>query len=261
MSSPAFAELRGIPGTAVAAKAQLYSDARKRSFLFFLQSLSLKEGGLRGVAHALLESISGVLRGRVSGLLVECCINPKVVIQFSDEPSSSQPHFSLLKIEIADALREFQDRYEAKVKSDFVLTTIGKEIFETLDHALAIGKMVVIEGESGSGKTTAADAWCSPHQGRARFVSLSGITHKTGFFRQLATAIGLSASKRKASDMQVKVEEFFRKTRLMLVIDEAHYLFPRLQQRSQSRPGRLDQYRACQSQRTCCLFAPINLQS
>ena len=36
-----------------------------------------------------------------------------------------------------------------EVKSDFVLTTIGKEIFETLDHALAIGKMVVIDGAKG----------------------------------------------------------------------------------------------------------------
>jgi len=34
--------------------------------------------------------------------------------------------------------------------------------------------------------------------------------------------------------MQMKVEEFFHKTRLMLVIDEAHYLFPRLQQRESS---------------------------
>ena len=56
MSSPEFADLRGIPGSAVAAKAQLYPDARKRSLLFFLQSLSLKEGGLRRVAQALVES-------------------------------------------------------------------------------------------------------------------------------------------------------------------------------------------------------------
>src|SRR6266700_4188953 len=61
-----------------------------------------------------------------------------------------------------------------------------------------------------------------------------GITHKTGFFRKLATAIGLAASKRKGSDIQVKVEEFFHKSRLMPVIDEAHYLWPRLQQRESS---------------------------
>jgi hypothetical protein len=140
---------------------------------------------------------------------------------------------------LIDALRDFQDRYEAKVKSDLVLTTIGKEVFETLDHCLDIGKMVVIEGESGSGKTTAVEAWCAQHQGEARFVSLSGITHKTGFFQKVATAIGLAASNRKASKMQIKVEEFFRRTRLMLVIDEAHYLF-RHQPRSNSNPELVD---------------------
>ena len=35
MSSPEYAQLRGIPGTAVATKAQLYPEARKRSLLFF----------------------------------------------------------------------------------------------------------------------------------------------------------------------------------------------------------------------------------
>src|SRR5260370_1788829 len=94
--------------------------------------------------------------------------------------------------------------------------------------------MVVIEGQSGSGKTTAAEAWCAQHQGEARFVSLGGITHKTGFFRKLAMTIGLAASKRKGSDIQVKVEDFFHKSRLMLVVDEAHYLWPRLQQRESS---------------------------
>ena len=235
MSSPEYAELRGIPGTTVAAKAQLYTDARKRSLLFFLQSLSLKDGGLQRVSRRLLERFPDHSEAELAHFLVEFCINPKLVVQFSDEESppnqsSSVPFYT----KIADALRYLQTRYEAKIKSDFVLTTIGKEVFETLDHALAIGKMVVIEGESGSGKTTAAEAWCRQRQGHARFVSLSGITHKTGFFRQLATAIGLAASKRKGSDIQVKVEEFFHKTRLMLVIDEAHYLFPRLQQRESS---------------------------
>ncbi len=235
MSSPEYAELRGIPGTTVAAKAQLYTEARKRSLLFFLQSLSLKDGGLQRVSRRLLERFPDHSEAELAHFLVEFCINPKLVVQFSDEESPpNQPSSVPFYTEIADALRELQTRYEAKIKSDFVLTTIGKEVFETLDHALAIGKMVVIEGESGSGKTTAAEAWCRQRQGHARFVSLSGITHKTGFFRQLATAIGLAASKRKGSDIQVKVEEFFHKTRLMLVIDEAHYLFPRLQQRESS---------------------------
>jgi energy-coupling factor transporter ATP-binding protein EcfA2 len=234
MSSPEFAELRGIPGTAVAVKALLYTDARKRSLLFFLQSLSLKEGGLRRVARTLLKRFPDHSESELANILVEFCINPKLVIQFSEEANLRKSSSALFYTEMADAVREFQERYETNIRSDFVLTTIGKEAFETLDHALAIGKMVVIEGESGSGKTTAVEVWCGQHQGQARSVSLNGITHKTGFFRQLATVIGLAASKRKGSDMQVRVEEFFRKTRLMLVIDEAHYLFPRLQQRESS---------------------------
>jgi hypothetical protein len=225
MSSLEFADLRGIPGTAVAAKAQLYREARKRSLLFFLQSISLKEGGLQRVAQTLESSTH--CGEALAGFLVELCINPKVVIEFKGSKSDARQPY----VETIDELRKFQDSYEAEILSDFVLTAVAKEVFETLDHALAIGKMVVIEGESGSGKTTAAEAWSAQHQGEARFISLSEITHKTGFFRKLATAIGLAASKRKGSDMQVRVEDFFRNTKLMLVIDEAHYLWPRLQQR------------------------------
>ncbi len=230
MSSPEYMELRGIPGTAVAAKAQLYTDARKRSLLFFLQALSLKEGGLRFATRALLKRLPSLKEDALTDFLVELCINPKV--GFSDETVSDFDR-------LIDALRDFQDGYEAKIKSDFVLTTIGREIFETLDHALAIGKMVIIEGESGTGKTTAVEAWCAAHQGQVRFISLSGISHKTGFFRKLASAIGLAAAKGKAIDLQVRVEEFFRKTQLMLVIDEAHYLWPQYQ-RSYSSPELID---------------------
>lgn len=230
MSSPEYAQLRGIPGTALAAKAQLCPEARKRSLLFFLQSLSLKEGGLRSVARALLERLPSFSEEVLTYFLVELCINPKV--EFSNETASEFDR-------VIDTVRDFQNAYEAKVKSDFILTTIGREIFETLDYALAIGKMVVIEGESGTGKTTAAEAWCAANQGQARSISLSGITHKTGFFRKLASAIGLAAAKGKAIDLQVRVEDFFRKTQLMLVIDEAHYLWPQYQ-RSYSSPELID---------------------
>lgn len=70
-------------------------------------------------------------------------------------------------------------------------------------------------------------------------MSLSGITHKTGFFQKLATAVNLAASKRKGTDMQVKVEDLFRKTRLTLVIDEAHYLWPQ-HERSHANPELVD---------------------
>src|SRR5262249_49089638 len=146
MSSPEYAELRGIPGTAVAAKARLYDNPRKRSLLFFLQSLSLKESGLRGVARRLLTKFPAYCENELTDLLVELCINPKLIIRFSDKRIVSEERSTLPAVKVADALRELQEQYQASVQADFVLTMIGKEIFETLDYALAIGKMVVIEG-------------------------------------------------------------------------------------------------------------------
>src|SRR6266853_1439180 len=147
MSSPHYAELRGIPGTAVAAKAQLYTDPRKRSLLFFLHSLSVNESGLHRVARTLLPRFPTLSERPLTGILIELCINPKVALQFLDEPGL-RPDIT----PIVNAVCEFQDSYEGRVNSEFVFTTIGCEIFETLDHALGTGRMVVIEGESGSGK-------------------------------------------------------------------------------------------------------------
>ena len=96
MSSPEYAELRGIPGTAVAAKAQLYADIRNRSLLFFLQALSIKEGGLRFVARALLKRLPSFREEALTEFVVELCINPKCTICFSDDkiPDSASVSFS-----------------------------------------------------------------------------------------------------------------------------------------------------------------------
>jgi hypothetical protein len=218
MSSSEYSELRGIPGTAVAAKAQLYSDPRKRGLLFFLQSLSLEEGGLRRAAQALSQRFPKVGMEQLVTFLIDLCINPKVAVRLLDENQSASDVDRM----VATVLN-FQEGYESEAKSEFVVTTIGR----------------VIEGESGIGKTTAAKAWCAEHRGCARFLSLSGINHKTGFFRKLGAAIGLAAAKGKATDLQVRIEDFFRRSRLMLVIDEAHYLWPQYQ-RSYTSPELID---------------------
>lgn len=137
MSSSEYTELRGIPGTAVAAKAQLYSDPRKRSLLFLLQSLSVEEGGLQRLGRAISETFPSLSKESLVTFLIDLCINPKVIVRFSGENQSASGFDRVI-----DAICEFQDRYESKLKSEFVLTTIGKEIFETLDHALEIRKMV-----------------------------------------------------------------------------------------------------------------------
>src|SRR6266704_143019 len=55
MSSTEYVARRGVLANAVAVKAQLYRSAAHRSLLFFLQGLSMDNGGLRAVASELFD--------------------------------------------------------------------------------------------------------------------------------------------------------------------------------------------------------------
>jgi hypothetical protein len=55
MSSTEFAELRGVSGVAVSARAAVLLPAAKRELVWFIQGLSLAEGGLKRVARELVE--------------------------------------------------------------------------------------------------------------------------------------------------------------------------------------------------------------
>jgi hypothetical protein len=55
MSSPEFADLRAISGTAVAKRCALLLSPGKRQLLWFIQGMSLAEGGLRKFARELLK--------------------------------------------------------------------------------------------------------------------------------------------------------------------------------------------------------------
>src|SRR5689334_21259787 len=57
MSSPEYLERRGVLANAVAAKAQLSRSAADRSLLFFLQGLSMQDGGLRALAEDLFDML------------------------------------------------------------------------------------------------------------------------------------------------------------------------------------------------------------
>ena len=54
MSSPEFAELHGINGVAMSARSAVLMCNRKRNLLWFIQSMSLADGGLNRVARELL---------------------------------------------------------------------------------------------------------------------------------------------------------------------------------------------------------------
>src|ERR1039458_4988948 len=105
MSSPEFAELHGVNGIAVSARAAVLLHAAKRNLIWFLQGLSVAEGGLKRVARELVEMFpkrlasdgldfalrhrthtesyggfydGGIGRPNLEEFLVDLCINPRI---------------------------------------------------------------------------------------------------------------------------------------------------------------------------------------
>lgn len=196
----------------------------------------------------------------VEQFLIELCTNPK--LQFSlpgvdsvfnefevelaveENPELSPGDFKHAEMvyfrDIIGALVEYRARHEKKIRANFPLTAIGKKIWETLAYVLASRNMVLLDGLEGRGKTEAVKAWCELHPGQARFVSLKGVANKTTAFREMAHALGITYGYgRTGPEMQSRVEDVLNRSKIMLVIDEAHFLFNQTR-RMTARPELID---------------------
>ncbi len=273
MSSPEYVARRGILGNVVAAKAKLYRSAAHRSLLFFLQGLSMDDGGLRAVTNDLFDmfpdrvlsskSCYGIGNPQVqldltllnhdpalndkqrratkcrwfAEFLERLCIDPTLDVEeiATNKFSPDAPYFR----DPVGAIVDYRKKHSAALLARTAVTSIGSEIHRWLDRALSTRRIIVIEGPSGSGKTHAVELWCRRHLGEARFVTLSGITHRTGLFQKIGAALGLAICQHASSKLQAKVEAHLASTKLMLVIDESHFLWPQ-HKRTHSAPELID---------------------
>lgn len=165
-------------------------------------------------ASSLSEKCRRAVNQNLEAALTDFCINPERGISLGGF------------VDLAGALLEYQQKQEQLTRAEFVQTTVGSVIWDTLDHALKTRRLVLMEGLEGRGKTEAAKAWCQAHSGEARYVTLSGITQKTNVFRAIARALGIgSGNGYKSNELQSRVEDVLQRSRLMLVADESHFLF------------------------------------
>lgn len=290
MKNTEFASVRGVSAVVVSMRAAGLLAAIKRDFVWYLQGLSLREGGLQRVARELVEMFPDRLdkptqlcreqalisRPRdnnpfgekygyatplsIEQFITELCTNPK--LQFSlpgvdaaaDEleielatertPGLAPGDFKRAELvyfrDIIGALLQYRARQAEQVREGFHLTAIGEKIWDTLGFTLATGKGSFLNGLEGRGKSEAVKAWCELHSGRSRFVSLKGVATKTAMFRAIAEALGVTyAYGRSATEMQAKIEDVLKRSKIMLVIDEAHFAFNQSRQTT-ARPELID---------------------
>jgi hypothetical protein len=167
---------------------------------------------------------------------IERAIEANPELERYDFRRASLPYFG----DFISALWEYMERREKRIRAGFQLTAVGQQIWDTLDYALASRNMVLLDGLEGRGKTEAVKAWCELHTGRARLVSLKGVTNKTTAFREIASALGIPyAYGRTGPEMQARIEDVLGRSKIMLVIDEAHFAFNQTRQMT-ARPELID---------------------
>ncbi len=138
-------------------------------------------------------------------------------------------------MDLAGALADFESHHCASVKNGTVETSITHKVWRSIDRAREVHlssspvprHIVIVQGIEGVGKTSAAKAKCGLHLGEMRFVPLLGNVNLKDFFRSISRSCGLPHGENlKAEQMKTNVENFLRVSRMILVIDEAHRLFP-----------------------------------
>lgn len=163
--------------------------------------------------------------------LAELCLDPSAAL------ADGEPwYFPTLISTLRGLLAEQIEQSRAAV----AVTAIGKEVCAALDYALASGRLVLVDGLARTGKTFAAKAWCAQHPGQVRYVQVPATNDDFAFYRAVAVSLGVSINlKSKSQELRGRIEETLQSARLMLVLDEAHYLWPQSNYRHTT-PGRVN---------------------
>ncbi len=187
--------------------------------------------------------------------LREICLNPKVDLdaredaatgRVADYHKESCPSV-LWFHDVIGALHLYRKRQIEKAESAIAETEISRLVFDDLNFAAKRRVLVVTEGAERIGKSYAAKNWCDRHPGQAVYVKLGVGNDDASFFRSIARALGTASSlTRKPTEMQMKIEDALQEGHLVLVLDEAHFLFAQTQ-RPRSAPSRLDWIRTALS--------------
>lgn len=173
---------------------------------------------------------------------VETELLPKLIARLCVDPSyqvaTLRPWWFA---SVVECLRQFIDERIAARRASLVPTQLSRGVYEGLDFILAAGGMVVLEGPALCvGKSFAAKSWCELHPGEARYFEAPPAKEDTAFYRAVAKAIGsASALVLKGARLRERVERALRSSRLMLVVDNAHYLLPQSNRR-EALPSRLN---------------------
>lgn len=205
--------VRGLLGNLVAKRCSLLKTEEEQELIWFLQWLSWQPEGLSCLPES-LAPIAGTW-----------CLDP------SSELTGSE----------IESLTAFRDDWRQKRGVGRVHTSVGKRIFEALDYTRRAETICLIDGSARLGKSFAARAWCEASAGLARYVEVPSSMDEAAFLHRIAKAVGISSNlNSKATELRLRLEDVLQTGGLMLVFDEAHYLWPQGRLSHASSPNRVN---------------------
>jgi len=244
-------------GNLVAKKCGTVKSSKHRRLILFLHDLSLRArcrthptanlfpawpigaGALEDVepferVAADLQSLSPASftgTAGVSDFLTALCLDPAC------DPSTVVFPGCANFIELLELYRE---KFCAAESRGIAITEATATVWSTLDYALSQGGMVLVEGTWRVGKSFSAQAWALKHVGECRYVQLSSARDDTAFYRDIARCLGTACStQRKGSEIRMRIEAMLRTQRLLLILDEAQFIWPQ-SLRPQTPPERVN---------------------
>lgn len=181
-------------------------------------------------AHVFLEKCQEA-SGKLENLLSDLCLDPAF-----DMDAGGPFYFPTL----IETLHEYQTAWIESKCAGAVVTEIGRAMFETLEYCMDTGRLVLIEGEATTGKTIASQHFCHLHPGQVRYVQVPSGNDDMGFFRAIAKELGVSINiTSKAQQLRNRIEDVLQKSKLGIIFDSAHFLWPQSNYRDTT-PGRIN---------------------
>jgi hypothetical protein len=182
-------------------------------------------------AKAFLDFCRDGASRRLPGHLRNCCLDPAARIS-DDAPW----YFAGLR----SALLALMEAQAGELQSRIVVTAIGATVHRCLNRALKTRRLVVVNGVARIGKSYAAETWCRQNPGLARFVEVPASNDDISFFRAIARGLGLgNFLNYKTTEIRERVEAVLSTGQILLVLDEAHRLWPQTNPRS-GHPSRIN---------------------
>lgn len=156
-------------------------------------------------------------KSELAGWLTELCLNPEIRL------NAPPVWFHDIERSLKDYIEDRRlDRQAGKI-----VTSIGAQINDALDYAFEERCMVHINGVARMGKTFQVQQWCQNYPGRVRYIQVPSGNDEISFYRAIARSLGTACgSSMNTTQIKRQVEDAIQDAGIMLVFDEAHYLFP-----------------------------------